>query len=185
MTMTKYRSYLIKAAAAVVGVLAIWFLDPSAPVLAQSQTMPPAHMDWWGPGAAERHMMGPGARQRMARHRTFMHGGVPAEYRGQTNPFTLSPDVVQAGGELYQSHCKVCHGVRGMGDGEAARALSPPPALLAHLIRMPISVDEYLMWSIAEGGKQFQTDMPAFKDTLTADEIWKIIAYMRAGFPAQ
>jgi mono/diheme cytochrome c family protein len=25
--------------------------------------------------------------------------------------------------------------------------------------------------------------MPAFKDTLARDDIWKIIAYMRAGFP--
>ena len=51
------------------------------------------------------------------------------------------------------------------------------------MIQRPISVDEYLLWSIAEGGKQFDTEMPAFKDTLAREDIWKIIAYMRAGFP--
>ena len=43
--------------------------------------------------------------------------------------------------------------------------------------------DEYLLWAISEGGAPFGTDMPAFKDALSRDEIWQIIAYMRAGFP--
>jgi mono/diheme cytochrome c family protein len=71
-----------------------------------------------------------------------------------------------------------------MGDGEAAKALNPSPALLAYMIQMPMAVDEYLMWTIADGGKAFGTAMPAFKNTLSAEEIWKIIAYMRSGFPA-
>ncbi len=133
----------------------------------------------WGHG-----MMGPGQRQRMQRHWTFMHSGVPAEYRGARSPLALTVDVVQAGGALYQKQCAACHGTRGMGDGEEGNDLSPSPALLAHLIQMPMSVDEYLMWSIAEGGKAFGTAMPAFKDTLSQEERWKIIAYMRAGFPA-
>ena len=75
------------------------------------------------------------------------------------------------------------HGKRGLGDGDAPRSLLPSPALLAFMIQRPIAVDEYLLWSIAEGGKQFETEMPAFKDTLNREDIWKIIAYMRAGFP--
>jgi mono/diheme cytochrome c family protein len=51
------------------------------------------------------------------------------------------------------------------------------------MIRRPISVDEYLLWSIADGGSQFQSQMPAFKDKLLRDDIWQVIAYMRAGFP--
>jgi mono/diheme cytochrome c family protein len=51
------------------------------------------------------------------------------------------------------------------------------------MIQRPISVDEYLLWSISEGGKDFDTRMPAFRITLSRDDIWKIVAYMRAGFP--
>jgi mono/diheme cytochrome c family protein len=51
------------------------------------------------------------------------------------------------------------------------------------MIRRPISVDEYLLWAIAEGGKQFDSEMPAFKDKLSREDIWRIVAYMRAGFP--
>jgi mono/diheme cytochrome c family protein len=36
---------------------------------------------------------------------------------------------------------------------------------------------------MAEGGKQFDSSMPAFKATLARDEIWKVVSYMRAGFP--
>ena len=127
--------------------------------------------------------MEPGQLQRMARHWTFIHGGLPFEYRGLWSPLGQTPDVVKAGAELYNQQCSECHGTQGMGDGDAAKALTPSPALLAYLIQMPMSVDEYLMWTIAEGGKDLKTDMPAFKDKLSQDDIWKIIAFMRAGFP--
>jgi mono/diheme cytochrome c family protein len=70
-----------------------------------------------------------------------------------------------------------------MGDGEVAKSLSPSPALLAHMIQMPMSVDEYMLWSISDGGAALGTAMPAYKDVLTKDEIWEIVTYMRAGFP--
>lgn len=62
--------------------------------------------------------------------------------------------------------------------------MNPSPALLAYMIRMPMAVDEYPLWTISEGGTPFETDMPAFKEDLSADDIWRIIAFMRAGFPA-
>ena len=67
---------------------------------------------------------------------------------------------------------------------EAGLTLYPSPALLSHLVRLPSRVDEYLLWTIAEGGGAFETDMPAFKDVLETEQIWQIITYMRAGFPA-
>ena len=70
-----------------------------------------------------------------------------------------------------------------MGDREAANSLSPSPALLAYMVQMPLTVDEYLLWSISEGGERFNTDMPAFGGKLSEKEIWRIITFMRAGFP--
>ena len=49
---------------------------------------------------------------------------------------------------------------------------------------MPMAVDEYLLWSISEGGEAFETSMPAFEATLSREEIWKIVAYLRAGLPS-
>lgn len=150
----------------------------------------PCCWDMWSPNWMQRDMwgprqMGPGMRQRMARHWAFMHQGVPIAYRGARNPLSLDPKTIGEGGTLYQENCASCHGVTGMGDGKAAQSLTPSPALLAHMIRMPMAVDEYMLWSISDGGAAFGTDMPAFKDVLSKEEIWKIVAYMRAGFPAE
>jgi mono/diheme cytochrome c family protein len=112
-----------------------------------------------------------------------MHSGVPSEYRGQVNPLALTPDVIRAGAELYGQQCAACHGPQGMGDGEAGKDLNPSPALLAYMVQMPMSVDKYLLWTISDGGQQFGTAMPAFKGSLSTEDIWKIVAFMRAGFP--
>lgn len=165
-------------------------LDPTK-VAAQSpdQGPPPGQWDMWNPNWMHRDMwgpghMGPGMHQRMARHWAFMHQGTPAAYRGARNPHPPNANTISQGRTLYQENCASCHGATGMGDGEAANALNPSPALLAYMIQMPMAVDEYMLWSISDGGEAFGTAMPAFKDVLTKDEIWKIVTYMRAGFPA-
>jgi mono/diheme cytochrome c family protein len=120
----------------------------------------------------------------MLRHWIFMNQGVPAEYRGQTSTVAPTEATIREGAALYAGNCASCHGPTGQGDGEAGRALDPSPALLSYMIRMPMAVDEYMLWTISEGGKSLGTEMPAFKDTLTAEEIWKVVAFMRAGFPS-
>lgn len=146
--------------------------------------------DMWDPNWMQRDMwgagrMGPGKRQRMKRHRVFMHEGIPVEYRGARNPFSSDAKTIGEGRTLYPENCSSCHGEKGMGDGVGAKSLSPSPALLAYLIKMPMSSDEFLLWSISDGGITFGTAMPSFKDVLTRGKIWKIVTSMRAGFPVQ
>ena len=120
---------------------------------------------------------------RVARHREFMKAGAPLEYRSSRNPYPQARIIIDDGGRLYKQHCAACHGSKGSGDGKAGRDLTPPPAFLAYLIKRPRSVDEYLQWTISEGGAQFSSDMPAFKEILTDLQIWQIVTYMRADFP--
>jgi len=146
-----------------------------------------APVDYWQPLWMQRELWGagtmpPGMRARLLRHHTYMHYGVQAEYQGAKSTVRKDKPTLETGARLYAQRCASCHGKEGMGDGDAPRSLLPSPALLAFMIQRPISVDEYLLWSISEGGKQFDTPMPAFKDTLTREEIWQIIAYMRGGF---
>lgn len=141
--------------------------------------------DWmvrelWGPGKMPKGMM-----VRLLRHTTYMQYGVPKSYSGASSTVSgTTAESTTAGAALYAKHCASCHGKNGMGGGAPGRALSPSPALLAYMIRRPISVDEYLLWAIADGGAQFGSEMPAFKKTLTREDIWRIVAFMRAGFPA-
>lgn len=132
---------------------------------------------WGSKGAA------PDLVPRVKRHEEFMRAGVPLEYRSLRNPYPQAQNAIEAGGELYAAHCTSCHGSTGSGDGDAANDLAPSPAFLAYLIKHPRSVDEYLLWTISEGGLQFGSKMPTFKETLTEQEIWQIVTYMRADFP--
>ena len=120
---------------------------------------------------------------RARRHEEFMQAGVPLEYRSRANPWPATREIVADGGVLYRAHCASCHGPAGQGDGEASRDLTPPPAFLAYLVERPRAVDEYLLWTITEGGEKFGAGMPAYGQTLEERQIWWIVVYMRAGFP--
>lgn len=149
---------------------------------------PPLGWDMWDPGVTQRDIwesdrLDRNLRWRFTRHSTFIEEGVPKAYQGANSPLTKTPETIKAGGVLYAEKCASCHNVAGMGGGSAGLALYPSPALLAHLVRMPSRADEYLIWAIADGGEPFASDMPAFKDELSEQQIWQIIIYMRAGFP--
>lgn len=157
---------------------------------AQEQAPAPRGFDYWQPDSLVRELWGPGHMPRgmmvrLLRHTTFIEYGVPKDYQGAQSTLPPSPDTIAEGRKIYAQSCGGCHGPNGMGNGEAANALSPSPALLAYMIRRPISVDGYLLWTISEGGGQFGTEMPAFKDKLSREDVWRVVAYMRAGFPEQ
>lgn len=125
----------------------------------------------------------PAVQMRAKRHLEYLQAGVPLEYRSQRSPYPNVPKAIDAGRVVYESNCVACHGARGRGDGDAGVDLLPSPALLSELMDQQGKVDEYLLWSVSEGGAQFGTAMPAFKSRLTENQIWQAIAYMRAGFP--
>jgi len=120
----------------------------------------------------------------MSRHRVAMMGGIPAPYSNLSNPLPLTATTIERGAVVYSANCASCHGATGLGDGEAARGLSPRPANLAWLSNMPMGRwDSFMYWTIAEGGKPFGTGMPAFKDTLRPDDVWAATAYIQAHLP--
>jgi mono/diheme cytochrome c family protein len=126
--------------------------------------------------------LSPEQQQRMLRFSAFVNKKVPEDYIKAENSVGYTTNAIAAGGPLYLAKCAKCHGDTGLGNGELAYSLNPSPALLAYLVQQPIAIDQYLLWTISEGGKQFGTAMPSFKTELTQDQIWQI-AYLRAGFP--
>jgi mono/diheme cytochrome c family protein len=144
--------------------------------------------DWRNPDGLRRKTAisaaaGTEQRSRLVRHRTYMIEGVPQDYQGVASPIERSQRAILAGAALYAMHCAACHGDKGRGRGDAGLTLKPSPALKTYISRRPWAADEYLLWSVAEGGVEFGSTMPAFRDQLTRREMWEIIAYMRAGFP--
>ena len=86
------------------------------------------------------------------------------------------PVDLAAGERLYGQHCASCHGVRGLGDGPAGKALNPPPPALGSVDVMR-DVTPALMYRIASVGIE-GTAMTGWADELTPDERWSIVSWL-------
>lgn len=84
-------------------------------------------------------------------------------------------DTTQAaqGKDLYDANCATCHGAAGHGDGPAGKSLPVQPFdLTTHVLLH----DEQYLDAVISNGRGY---MPAWKDRLTQDQIFAIIAYTR------
>jgi mono/diheme cytochrome c family protein len=104
---------------------------------------------------------------------------VPDQYASQTNPFNEKADAVAAGKDIFTSNCASCHGDSGKGDGPAGASLNPKPADLTEPAKN--DSDGELLWHVAEGSGAGTpgSAMPAWKNTLSQDQMWQVIAYLR------
>lgn len=129
-------------------------------------------------------MMGPGRMMgSMIRHHEAMMNGVPEPYRSARNPLANTRATLARGAQVYAQNCAACHGTKGYGDGPAASQLSPRPADLAWLSRTHMVGDQYIYWTVAEGGQPIGSPMPAFKTTLSQRDMWAAVTYVRDGLP--
>lgn len=115
----------------------------------------------------------------MGRHMQGMMRDVPEPYSGMTNPLPATAEVVARGAALFKANCSACHGAEGRGDGPAGESLSPRPSDLTHILQMPFARDDYLFWTISEGGKRFGTAMPTFDSVLDEQARWQIVHYLK------
>lgn len=90
------------------------------------------------------------------------------------NPFPKSVQSVDRGRLIFRKHCAVCHGLEGHGDGLAA--LPERPDDLAAIAKPPLFPDGVVAYRISHGIGL----MPAWKDSLSSNEIWDLINYIRA-----
>ena len=114
------------------------------------------------------------------RHHFVMQYGIDPSYDSYENPLKRSDRILREGRSLYVQHCSSCHGATGQGDSETGKNLNPPPPNIAATSKMPMATDEYLYWTIAEGGVPLGTAMPPFKSFLKEDDIWKLVIYLRS-----
>ncbi len=134
------------------------------------------------PGKTDPQASEPTTVRNPARAQFYIRQGLPAPYRGKANPLATTVPAVIKGADLYNARCASCHGLMGFGNGVAGGALRPRPADLAWSLSSSEIKDDYLFWTIAEGGAQFGSNMPAYKSDLKDYQIWEIITYMRAAF---
>jgi mono/diheme cytochrome c family protein len=113
-----------------------------------------------------------------------VHVAVPSEYRFAHLPSAAwtSARLIARGREIYASRCAVCHGDSGDGKGPAAIGLpvKPPSFVDEHMVNE--MAGNYWFWRVSEGGlvepfRSMGSVMPAWKDELSVEDRWAVIAY--------
>jgi hypothetical protein len=123
---------------------------------------------------------GPSAEHPTVRLLHVREKGIIKEYTGLSNPLDATGENIKKGGEIFRTRCSMCHGEKGFGDVPAGRLLMPPASNIAVMAGLPEASDAYLFWTISEGGMKLRTQMPSFKGTLSEEDIWRVILYVRA-----
>lgn len=100
---------------------------------------------------------------------------VPDADKTKVNPLKPDASSISDGKTLWVSHCKSCHGTKGMGDGSKAAQLKTEPGDFSKATTQS-QTDGSLFYKISKG----RDDMPAFKKKIPEnDDIWSLVNYMR------
>ena len=98
----------------------------------------------------------------------------PKEADNAKNPLSGNTEILQYAKVIYATYCGPCHGSKGKGDGVAAAGLQTKPADHSSDY-VQKQTDGALFWMISEG----HNPMPAFKNTLTENQRWELVNYIR------
>ena len=96
---------------------------------------------------------------------------VPEDKKAKLSPFEFSDESRQLGLDIYKANCVSCHGDPGKGNYVP---LDPSPRDPG-AADFQLNTDGEFYHKIREG----KGTMPSFKNTLTPEDVWNIVAYLR------
>ena len=105
---------------------------------------------------------------------TVIRGMMPI--REPKNPYTLADKAAVARGAIvFATHCEICHGPHGKGDGTVAqRGFPAPPSLLTP---KALALPDGQIFHIVTYG---QNNMPSYAAQIERDDRWAAVLYVRA-----
>ena len=100
---------------------------------------------------------------------------VPDNFKKMKNPIASDATSIADGKALWSTHCKSCHGSKGLGDGPKAAQLKTESGDFSKA-DIQSQTDGSIFYKISEG----RDDMPNFKKKMPeADERWSLVIFMR------
>ena len=100
---------------------------------------------------------------------------VPANFKSMKNAVASNATSIAEGKELWNTHCKSCHGTKGLGDGSKAAQLKTEPGDFSKPV-VQTQTDGELFYKMSEG----RDDMPSFKKKIPeADDRWSLVNFIR------
>ena len=101
---------------------------------------------------------------------------VPDAAKNKKNPVASNAESVAAGKTLWSTHCKSCHGAKGLGDGTKAAQLKTEPGDFSKATTQS-QTDGSLFYKLSEG----RDDMPSFKKKIAdEDDRWSLVNFIRS-----
>lgn len=100
---------------------------------------------------------------------------VPEAAKNKKNPVAANAASIADGKTLWGTHCKSCHGAKGLGDGPKASQLKTEPGDFSKT-DVQAQTDGSVFYKTSEG----RDDMPGFKKKIPdQDDIWSLVNYIR------
>jgi mono/diheme cytochrome c family protein len=101
---------------------------------------------------------------------------IPDVAKNKKNPVANDAAAISTGKALWSTHCKSCHGAKGLGDGPKAAQLKTEVEDLTTADAQS-ATDGTFFYQISEGHE----DMPAFKKKIPdEDDRWSVVNFMRS-----
>lgn len=116
-----------------------------------------------------------------------LHAPVPPAYAHlEPAPSVWTdPTILRRGEEIHAVRCASCHGALGEGDGPDNTWAGLPMGSFRDRAMVAQMTPAYWFWRVSEGGlvepyRSKGSAMPAYKEVLSADDRWAVIAYQHA-----
>ena len=103
---------------------------------------------------------------------------LPADAADTKSPLTVDDKVLASGKKVYTDKCQKCHGPKGLGDGPDAEPDHAEDMNLTNPKRADRNPDGVVFYKVANGRRS--PKMPAFKDQLSAEQMWSVVAYAQS-----
>ncbi len=100
----------------------------------------------------------------------------------ERNPLQPTEENIAMGKEAFSHYCVACHGMDGQNTGVPFAASMSPPVPLLNSPEIQSYSDGQLKWVIDNGLRP--SGMPGSKGTLSDDEIWATVLFIRHLPPA-
>lgn len=112
---------------------------------------------------------------------TVARGFIPYEFKGMPdsmvvvtpNPLPVTQKVLDLGKKRFDTYCSPCHGYYGKGDSRLRGQFPAPPSL--HSQKVTNWKDANIYHVITNG----QNSMPSYASSISRDDRWAIIHYLR------
>jgi mono/diheme cytochrome c family protein len=101
---------------------------------------------------------------------------VPEDQKNLSNPSEYNLENVKKGKAIYDLNCKSCHGDAGKYNG--LPLVPPPPDVVSDI--MQANTEGELFYKITKG----RGGMPQFESTISEDDRWRLVNYIRNYNPA-